>query len=63
MTQSQMHKASRPLAVALATLLTTAFWLPTVSTPAEAADHRPISAEASANLTIVIAAPSAPVLM
>ncbi|QDK34594.1 hypothetical protein [Sphingomonas sp. IC081] len=63
MTQSQMHKASRPLAAGLAALLTTAFWLPTVSAPAEAADHRPIVAETGTHVTIVIAAPSAPALM
>lgn len=63
MTQSQMQKASRPLAVALAVLFTTAFWLPTVSTPAEAADRQPASAEAGLHMTIVVAAPTAPVLM
>ncbi|WP_395330222.1 hypothetical protein WBP06_17285 [Novosphingobium sp. BL-8H] len=63
MTQSLMHKASRPLAVALAVMFMTAFWLPTVSTPAKAADVMPAAAQTSLHVTIVVAAPAAPALM
>ena len=63
MTQPQMQKASRPLAVALAVMFTAASWLPTVSTPAEAADRQPASAESGTHMTIVIAASAAPALM
>lgn len=63
MTQSQMQKASHPLAVALAVVVTGAFWLPTVSTPAEAADRQPVTVTAGTHLTIVVAATVAPTMM
>ncbi len=63
MIQSQMQKASRPLAVALAVVFTTACWLPTVSTPAQAADRHPAPVEAGTHLTIIVTAPVAPALM
>ncbi|WP_395392018.1 hypothetical protein WBP07_14255 [Novosphingobium sp. BL-8A] len=63
MTQSQMQKAYRPLAVALAVVFTTAFWLPTVSTPAQAADRSPVKVEAGTHMTIILAAPVAPAMM
>ncbi|TCM18805.1 hypothetical protein EDF56_104339 [Novosphingobium sp. PhB165] len=64
MTQSQMQKASRPLAVALAIVFTGAFWLPTLSNPAEAAAREPMtvaSPAATPATTIVVAV--APALM
>ncbi|TCM37691.1 hypothetical protein ACLIMP_04035 [Novosphingobium aerophilum] len=56
MTLSNTSSASRPLAVVLAAVLMAAFWLPTVSTPAEAA-------ATAGNDVIVLAAPITPALM
>jgi len=55
---SQSQKASRPVAAVLAMAFVAAFWLPTISTPAEAADT-PVSDRA----VLVIATPVAPALM
>jgi hypothetical protein len=50
--------ASRPVAVVLAMAFVAAFWLPTISTPAEAA-----ATTVSSRAVLVIAAPVAPALM
>jgi hypothetical protein len=58
MTQSQMQKASRPLAVALAIVFTGAFWLPTLSNPAEAAAREPMTVASPATTIVVAVAPA-----
>lgn len=60
---TQMQKPSRPLAVMLAVVFTTAFWLPTVSTPAQAADRASITLDAGTHMTIILPAPVAPAMM
>lgn len=55
---SNPQKASRPVAAVLAMAFVAAFWLPTVSTPAEAADT-----SVPDQTVLVIAAPVAPALM
>ena len=62
---STTQAASRPFAIVLSLAFVAGFWLPTISTPAHAADtavHETAPRDGAVT-RIVIAAPAAPALM
>ena len=58
---SYSQTASRPVAAVMALAFVAAFWLPTVSSPAQAADA--VNSARSEHALVVIVAPAAPALM